>query len=148
MSCFSPLRAPRTSLVSRAVDETHVIQLVPGFPGCDGFEKYCWQQFLSGPANVVADLDERLRGAYGVTLRDVLLLELLGRPDRRAHRICALAQRLGVSPAGVAGQIRRLEERGLVTRSPSMRDRRGILPRITGEGHIRLLAVRETYAQG
>ncbi|QZA10000.1 MarR family transcriptional regulator [Mycolicibacter heraklionensis] len=94
----------------------------------------------------MAALDVRLRGAHGVTLRDVLLLELLSRPDRRAHRICVLAQTLGVSPGALVGQVRRLEERGLVTRSPCQRDRRGILPRITSEGYARLHAVLDSQA--
>lgn len=150
-SCVSavlPAWARHRSLGSRAVDQTHEIQPVPGLLGRDGFEQHCWKQLLSGSANWVAALDVRLRGAHGVTLRDVLLLELLSRPDRRAHRIGILAQALGVSPSGLATQIRRLEGRGLITRSPSTRDRRGILPRITGEGHVRLHAVLETYAQG
>lgn len=141
-----PARSLHRSLGSRAVDQTHEIQPVPRPLGRDGFEQHCWQQLLSGSANWTAALDVRLRGAHGVTLRDVLLLQLLSRPDRRAHRICILAQALGVSPSGLATQIRRLEGRGLITRSPSTRDRRGILPRITGEGHVRLQAVLETYA--
>lgn len=104
-------------------------------PGRDGIERLCWQPFLNGPDSVTAALDIRLRGAHGVTLRDVLLLELLTRPDRKAHHICALAQTLGVSPSRLATQVRRLEGRGLVTRRPSRRDPRGILPRITGEGN-------------
>ncbi|WP_067975243.1 MarR family transcriptional regulator [Mycolicibacter icosiumassiliensis] len=110
----------------------------------DAFEQRRWRQLLSGSANLMAALDVRLRGAYGVTLRDVLLLELLSRPDRRAHRIGVLAQTLGVSPGALAGQVRRLEERGLVTRSPCQRDRRGILPRITSEGHARLRVVLDS----
>lgn len=94
----------------------------------------------------MAALDVRLRGAHGVTVRDVLLLELLSSPDRRAHRICVLAQTLGVSPGALAGQVRRLEERGLVTRSPCQRDRRGILPRITSEGYARLHTVLDSHA--
>lgn len=112
----------------------------------DVFEQRRWRQLLNGSANLMAALDVRLRGAHGVTLRDVLLLELLSRPDRRAHRICVLAQTLGVSPGALVGQVRRLEERGLVTRSPCQRDRRGILPRITSEGYARLHAVLDSQA--
>ncbi|MFL0278445.1 MarR family transcriptional regulator [Mycobacterium sp. SMC-19] len=112
----------------------------------DEFEQRRWRPLFSGSVNLMAALDVRLRGAHGVTLRDVLLLELLSMPDRRAHRICVLAQKLGVSPGTLAGQVRRLEERGLVTRSPCGRDRRGILPRITSEGYVRLHAVLESHA--
>lgn len=113
----------------------------------DAFEQHRWRQLLGGSANLLAALDVRLRGAHGVTLRDVQLLELLSRPDRRAHRIGVLAQTLGVSPGALVGQVRRLEERGLVTRSPCQRDRRGILPRITSEGYARLHAVLDSHAR-
>ncbi len=137
----------RGLLGSGAVDQSPDIQSVAVLPGGGGIERQCWQQFLNGSSNSMAALDIRLRGAHGVTLRDVLLLDLLTRPDRQAHRICALAQTLGVSPSRLAAQVRRLEGRGLVTRSPSRRDPRGILPRITGEGHMRLHAVSQTYGQ-
>lgn len=93
-------------------------------------------------------LDVRLRGAHGLSLRDVLLLELLSTPDRRAHRLHALARELGVAPSCVANQVRRLEKRDLVTRSPSRSDPRGILPRITSAGHVRLRQVLEAYPLG
>jgi DNA-binding MarR family transcriptional regulator len=128
--------------------ETPDIQPIPWLPGPDGIEQHCWQQFLSGSPDARAALDVRLRGAHGLTFRDVLVLELLSGPDRRAHRIHALAQALGVSPSQLASQVRRLEGRGLITRSPTKRDPRGILPRITGEGHMRLYAIRETYGRG
>ena len=117
-------------------------------PGLSGFEMNRWGQLLSCPANVAAALDVRLRGTHGLTLRDVLLLELLSAPDRRAHRIHALARTLGVSPGCLGGQVRRLERRGLVTRTPSRRDTRGVLPRITSEGQVRLHEVLETYSLG
>ncbi|UVO11116.1 MarR family transcriptional regulator [Mycobacterium sp. SVM_VP21] len=128
------------------MDEIRGIQSSPGPPGSNGVERRFWKLLLSGPVNLMAALDVRLRGAHGVTLRDVLLLELLSVPDRRAHRICVLAQTLGVSPGALAGQVRRLEERGLVTRSPCGRDRRGVLPRMTSEGYARLHAVLESHA--
>jgi DNA-binding MarR family transcriptional regulator len=126
------------------VDEAAQFQLIPGPVGRERLAQQCWELFLDGAAaHATAAVNERLRDVHDLTLRDVLLLELLDRPDRRAHRIRALAQRLQVSPSAVAGQIRRLEDRGLITRSPSSRDRRGVLPRLTNEGAMRLYAVLE-----
>ncbi len=121
---------------------------MPFLPGLDGIEQRSWQQFLGCSLNLVAALNGYLKGAHNLTIRDVLLLELLSRPNRRAHRMCTLAQALRVSQGQMATQIRRLEGLGWVTRSPSKRDPRGILPRITSEGQRRLHAVLETYAQG
>lgn len=83
------------------MDEMPGIRPPPGSPGSDGSERHFWRLLLSGSANLMAALDVRLRGAHGVTLRDVLLLELLSVPDRRAHRICVLAQTMGVSPGAL-----------------------------------------------
>lgn len=138
------------SLASRAVDEIHDPQLMhsaPGLDGLDGIEQRSCQHFLSSSLKVIAALNRSLMATHDVTIRDVLLLELLNRPNRRTHRLCALARALGVSQGQLANQIRRLEELGWITRSPDRRDRRGMLPRITGEGHGRLLAVLDTYAQ-
>lgn len=121
---------------------------MPSLPGLDGLEQRSWQQFLGCSLNLVATLNKALKGAHNISIRDVLLLELLNRPNRRAHRLCSLAEALRVSQGQLATQIRRLEGLGWITRSPSKGDPRGILPRITAEGHTRLHAVLETYAQG
>lgn len=126
----------------------HELQGMPELPGFDGIEQNCWKQFLDCSLNLVAAVNVCLKGAHDLSIRDVLLLELLSKPNRRAHRLCALAEALRVSQGQLSTQIRRLEAQGWITRSPTRGDPRGILPRITSEGHKRLHAVMETYAQG
>ncbi|MGV0626940.1 MarR family winged helix-turn-helix transcriptional regulator [Mycolicibacter minnesotensis] len=126
----------------------HGLQALSDLPGLDEAEQYCWQQFLECSLNLVAAVDVCLREAHDLSIRDVLLLELLSRPNRRGHRLSALAETLRVSQGQLSTQIRRLEGQGWVTRSPTRGDPRGILPRITGEGHSRLHAAMETYARG
>ena len=128
------------------MDETYDSGPMPWPPERSGFEKHRWGQLLSCSVDAAAALDVRLRGAHGLSLRDVLVLDMLTTPDRRAHRIHALARMLWVSPSCLANQLRRLEKRGLVTRSPSRSDPRGVLPRLTGEGQVRLHEVLEVYA--
>ncbi|MFL0182187.1 MarR family transcriptional regulator [Mycobacterium sp. SMC-15] len=129
------------------MDETHAFLHTRWLPGLDGIEHQSWQHFLSCSLNVIATLNGSLKGTHDVSIRDVLLLELLNRPNRRTHRLRALARALRVSEGQLANQVRRLEELGWITRSPDRRDRRGMLPRLTSDGHIRLSAVLETYAQ-
>lgn len=126
----------------------HELQAMPPLPGLDGIEQHCWQQFLDCSLNLVAAVNVCLKGAHDLSIRDVLLLELLSKQNRQAHRLYALAEALRVSQGQLSTQIRRLESQGWITRSPSRGDPRGILPRITSEGHKRLHAVMETYAQG
>ena len=126
----------------------HELQAIAWLPGLDGVEQHCWQQFLACSLDVVEAVNVCLKGAHDLSIRDVLLLELLSRPKRREHRLCTLAEALGVSQGQLSTQIRRLEGHGWITRSPTQGDPRGILPRITSAGHTRLHAVMETYAQG
>ena len=71
---------------------------------------------------VVRDVDATLAGYHGLGLNDVaLLLELHSAADGRLRRL-DLADRLGITPSGVARQLAPLERRGLVgTRVASRR---------------------------
>ena len=65
---------------------------------------------------VVRDVDASLEGHHGLGLNDLaLLLELSSSPNGRLRRL-DLAERLGITPSGVARQLAPLERRGLVGR--------------------------------
>ena len=82
---------------------------------------------------VIRDVDAAL-GAHGLALSDLaLLLELRNAPDGRLRRV-ELANRLGVTPSGVARQLQPLERIGLVGREPHTRDARLALVVLTETG--------------
>jgi DNA-binding MarR family transcriptional regulator len=82
---------------------------------------------------VTRDVDAAL-GAHGLALSDLaLLLELRDAPDGRLRRV-ELANRLGVTPSGVARQLQPLERIGLVGREPHSRDARLALVVLTDTG--------------
>ena len=82
---------------------------------------------------VARDVDVAL-GAHGLALSDLaLLLELYDAPDGRVRRV-DLANRLGVTPSGVARQLQPLERMGLVGREPHARDARLALVVLTDTG--------------
>ena len=82
---------------------------------------------------VIRDVDAAL-GAHGLALTDLaLLLELYDAPDGRLRRV-ELANRLGVTPSGVARQLQPLERIGLVSREPHARDARLALVVLTDTG--------------
>ncbi len=82
---------------------------------------------------VIRDVDAAL-GAHGLALADLaLLLELDDAPDGRLRRV-DLANRLGVTPSGVARQLQPLERIGLVGREPHARDARLALVVLTDTG--------------
>jgi DNA-binding MarR family transcriptional regulator len=82
---------------------------------------------------ITRDVDAAL-GAHGLALPDLaLLLELYDARDGRLRRV-ELANRLGVTPSGVARQLQPLERIGLVGREPHARDARLALVVLTDTG--------------
>ena len=83
---------------------------------------------------VVRDIDMSLAGNHGLGLNDVaLLLELHGASDGRLRRL-DLAERLGITPSGVARQLAPLERRGFVGRESHPGDARLALVVLTDAG--------------
>lgn len=82
---------------------------------------------------VTREVDAAL-GAHGIALSDLaLLLELRDARDGKLRRV-ELANRLGVTPSGVARQLQPLERIGLVGREPHLRDARLALVTLTDAG--------------
>jgi DNA-binding MarR family transcriptional regulator len=72
--------------------------------------------------------------AHGISLADLAILrELRGEPAGKLRR-SELAQRLGVTPSGIARQVAPLERIGLVTRESHDRDARLALVVLTDTG--------------
>ncbi|HEY3612573.1 MAG TPA: MarR family winged helix-turn-helix transcriptional regulator [Gaiellales bacterium] len=83
---------------------------------------------------IVRDIDMSLAGHHGLGLNDVaLLLELHGAPEGRLRRL-DLAERLGITPSGVARQLAPMERRGLVGRESHPDDARLALVVLTDAG--------------
>src|SRR5262249_18048489 len=83
---------------------------------------------------VLRHVDVPLGHHHGVSLSDLaLLLELRDAPDQKMRR-ADLAQRLGVTPSGIARQVGPLERIGLVGRESNARDARLALVTLTDAG--------------
>jgi|SRR4051812_21967858 DNA-binding MarR family transcriptional regulator len=84
---------------------------------------------------VVRDVDASLEGHHGLGLNDLaLLLELSSTPNGRLRRL-DLADRLGITPSGVARQLAPLERRGLVGRESHPDDARLAIVVLTEAGN-------------
>jgi len=79
------------------------------------------------------DVDHPL-SAHGISLADLAILRELRREPNRKLRRSELAQRLGVTPSGVARQVAPLERIGLVDRESHERDARLALVVLTETG--------------
>ena len=83
---------------------------------------------------LVRDVDHGLSSHHGLGLNDLgLLLELAGAPDGKLRR-SELAERLGVTPSGVARQLGPLERIGVVDRESNPKDARLALVVLTKAG--------------
>ena len=83
---------------------------------------------------VLRDVDTSLGHHHGVSLSDLaLLLELRAAPEEKLRRV-ELANRLGITPSGVARQLGPLERIGLVGRESNPRDARLALVTLTDAG--------------
>jgi DNA-binding MarR family transcriptional regulator len=83
---------------------------------------------------VLRHVDVPLGHHHGVSLSDLaLLIELRDAPGQKMRRV-ELAQRVGVTPSGVARQVGPLERIGLVGRESNARDARLALVTLTDAG--------------
>jgi DNA-binding MarR family transcriptional regulator len=83
---------------------------------------------------VVRDIDADLGTYHGLSLSDFAILRELGAAPEQRLRRAELAERLGVTPSGVARQLAPLERMGLVGREPHARDARLALVVLTETG--------------
>jgi DNA-binding MarR family transcriptional regulator len=79
------------------------------------------------------DVDHPL-SAHGISLADLAILRELRRAPARKLRRSELAQRLGITPSGIARQVAPLERIGLVARESHDRDARLALVVLTDTG--------------
>jgi len=116
-----------------------------GLPALDEAEQWSWERFLDAAMRLYLLLNRKLLNAHKLTLFDVLLLEKLA--GSGSARVGDLAQALMLTPSRVSQQIRRLESQGLVQRSASNSDRRGVVATITHDGLVRLRPALATYGR-
>ncbi|VEG44483.1 MarR family transcriptional regulator [Mycolicibacterium chitae] len=117
-------------------------------PGLDIAEQRSWQNYLDSALRIYATLNRGLTEAHDLTLVDVRLLDLLDKSPTGSVRMGDLAEALMSLPSRVTRQIRRLETAGLVTRTASPEDGRGVLATITKEGREVAEKAMVTYSQG
>ena len=83
---------------------------------------------------IVRRIDRAISGYHGIGLNDLaLLVELQGAPEHRLQR-AELAERLGITPSGVARQLGPLERIGVVDRERHPSDARLALVVLTPAG--------------
>ncbi len=117
-------------------------------PGLDIAEQRSWQNYLDSALRLTSTLNRGLTLSHNLTLVDVRLLDILDKAPNGSARMGDLAEALMSLPSRVTRQIRRLEAQGLVERTASPDDGRGVLAKITDEGRELVQKAMITYSQG
>ncbi len=100
----------------------------------DADEIAAWVRLVAVVELLPGVLDGQLRRDAGLTHYEYFVLAMLSEAPERSLRMTALAQRTNATLPRLSHVVRRLEERGLVERSPDTTDRRASIARMTEEG--------------
>lgn len=106
-----------------------------------------WRTFLDGVARLQQELDADLR-AFGLDLAEYEVLVRLSEADGYALRMSDLAGAARQSRSRLTHTVSRMEEKGLVTRSPYPGDRRGVVATLTDDGFALLDRAAPVHVAG
>jgi DNA-binding MarR family transcriptional regulator len=97
-------------------------------------EQVSWRAYLRANRELDVALDRDLQ-AVGISLSEYELLSMLSEAPMGQLRMSTLASLIVQSRSRVTHTAARLERRGWVRRSPAPDDGRGVLLRLTDDGH-------------
>jgi DNA-binding MarR family transcriptional regulator len=112
----------------------------------DGQQR-AWRALVMGTTLLFDRLDDDLRSAHDISLVEYEILVRLSERDGQM-RMAALADALAHSRSRVTHTVTRMEKVGLVQRSSSPEDGRGILATLTDKGHDLLVRAAPTHVSG
>lgn len=114
----------------------------------DAGQQRTWRAYLMGTTLLMDRLDDDLRRAFNISLVEYEILVRLSESEGRQLRMAQLADALAHSRSRVTHTVARMEAAGLVQRSTSPEDGRGILATMTPKGHDLLVRVAPVHVTG
>jgi len=116
-------------------------------PGLDIAEQKSWQNYLTAALRMYAELNVRMLEKHELSLDDVRLLHILSNSANGTARMRDLAEAMPAPASRLSRQVRRLEGQGLVRRTASPDDRRGVIATITDKGRAMAEETTASYAR-
>lgn len=113
----------------------------------DPAEQRSWRAFVIGTTLLFEKLGEDLRRNFGIGHSEYEVLVRLSERPGRCMRMAALADAMCHSRSRVTHTIARMERAGLVSRSQTPEDGRGVIASMTDAGHRLLVAAAPTHVQ-
>lgn len=111
-----------------------------GTPWLDEEQLDAWVKLVAVVELLPGVLDSQLRRDAGLTHFEYFVLAMLSEAGDRTLRMTALAERTNATLPRLSHVVRRLEERGLVVRSPCPEDGRATNARLTDAGWSEVVA--------
>jgi DNA-binding MarR family transcriptional regulator len=113
----------------------------------DAEQQQQWRSLLMGSSALFAALNHELEAATGLSMTEYELLVRLSESPERTLRMSVLADGLVHSRSRMTHTVRRMEERGLVSRCAAADDGRGVLCRLTDLGYDTLVAAAPVHVE-
>lgn len=114
----------------------------------DADQQRSWRAFLLGTTLLFDRLDDDLRRRHGASMVEYEILVRLSEADDGRLRMAQLADALAHSRSRVTHTIKRMEDAGLVRRTDSPEDRRGVFAEISDDGRGLLEQMAPTHVAG
>lgn len=108
-------------------------------------EQTLWRGYLTMTSLLQAAMNRQLQQECGLSLADYDVLVALD--ESPGCRITDLGERLGWEQSRVSHQLRRMRDRGLVTRHHADDDRRAAIVELTARGRGALAAAAPAHAE-
>lgn len=112
----------------------------------DEEQQRAWRAFLLGTTLLLDRLDEDLRRDHGLSAVEYEILVRLSEADGQL-RMAQLAAALAHSRSRVTHTVKRMEASGLVQRAGSKDDGRGVVCRLTDDGHTMLRTAAPSHVE-
>src|SRR3954447_26666084 len=114
----------------------------------DADQQASWRAFAVGVTLLLDRLDADLQRTFDLSLTEYKILVRLSERPERSMRMAQLADALAHSRSRVTHTVARMQNAGLVLRSTSPEDGRGIVCRLTERGHDVLVEAAPVHVQG
>jgi len=114
----------------------------------DADQQGSWRAFAVGVTLLLDRLDADLQHAFDVSLTEYEILVRLSERPERSMRMAQLADALAHSRSRVTHTVARMQNAGLVSRSTSPEDGRGIVCTLTDAGYALLVEAAHVHVEG
>lgn len=114
----------------------------------DQDQQHAWRAYISGTTLLLDRLDEELRRSHEIGLNEYEVLVRLSELEGHRMRMSSLANAMRFSRSRITHTIKRMEQAGLVERTQSVEDGRGVIAQLTRAGYARLVEAAPTHVTG